>query len=460
MAALRDDYQLAGTGLRRRIISGGIMSVIGVILMGNGLFGDLETAPLLINLAAGALFVFLGVNLLSPIVARPVAKALGAPIQGVYGTTGRLSRENAARNPRRTASTAAALMIGLALVTMAAVVGDSLKTSFLKILDNAVEADFFIQNRNQTSEGGIPPSYSDELRQQPELASVEQYRFATSGIRVVGDIKDVNGTDFSLLPEHIDIDVLSGDVADAPAGSILVHKDSAKDLHLKVGDKLDVTFIDQQTESLTVAAIYGDSSILGNWVLDLPTWQKHFGRDQDQFVTAKAKDGVSEADAVAAVDRVTENYPQIKAQTRAEFKKSQQDQLNAFLAVIQGFLGFALFIALMGIANTLALSVFERTRELGLLRAVGMSRRQMRRMVRWEAAIVTVFGAILGVVVGVIFGIAAASAIPSSIINTTSIPLRSLVIYIIVAAVAGLLAAYFPARRAGKLNVLQAIATE
>jgi putative ABC transport system permease protein len=460
IAALREDFQLARTGLRKRLIVGGIVTVIGVLLMANGLFVDHDTAPLLLNLAAGALFVFVGVNLLSPIVARPVAKALGTPIQGVYGTTGRLARENAARNPRRTSSTAAALMIGLALVTMAAVVGDSLKKSFLETLDSAVEADFFIQPRSNTNgTAGITPAYSQELAAQPEIDSVEPYRFATSGIKILGDTKDVNGTDFALLPRHIDIDLLSGDVADAAPNSILVHKDSAKDLGLKVGDTLDVTFVDQQTETLTVAAIYGDSSILGNWVIDLDTWQKHFSRDQDQFVTAKTKDGVTEAQAEAAVDRVTANYPQVKAETRAEFKQSQQQQLDAFLAVIQGFVGFALFIALMGIANTLALSVFERTRELGLLRAVGMSRRQMRRMVRWEAAIVAVFGAILGVALGILFGIAAASAVPNSIIKSISIPVGSIVVYIVLAALAGLLAAFFPARRAGKLNVLDAIAT-
>lgn len=457
IAALRDDYQLAGTSLTRRLVIGVVVTIVGALLMTWGLFGDLETAPLLFAISAGALAVFIGVNLLSPLVARPVARALGLPIKRAYGTTGRLSQENAARNPRRTASTASALMIGLALVSMAAVVGDSLKTTFLDILGNAVTADYLVQPESNDGSGGIPPTFSEELAALPEIDTVVPYRFAFDSIRIDGSTKDLQATVFSEFASHIDIDLREGSLDDLTASDILLYKDSAEDLGVEVGDELTIEFVDLQQETFNVAAIYGDASIMGNYLVDLETWRNHFSNDTDGFVTATIAEGVDPVVADAAVRELGEKYPQINPQTKAEFEADLQSQLDSFLAVIQGFLAFALLIALLGIANTLALSVFERTRELGLLRAVGMTRRQIRRMVRWEAAIVAVFGGLLGVVLGILFGLAAATAMPESIINTISIPWTMIVIYVIVAGLAGLLAAFFPARRAGKLNVLDAI---
>jgi len=248
-----------------------------------------------------------------------------------------------------------------------------------------------------------------------------------------------------------------GSLDDLGPTDILVYKDSADDLGLQIGDSIDVTFVDGQVETMNVAAIYDDASILGNWVIDIEPFERHFVTSSDMFVTAKLNEGVPLAEGQAVVDRVASGFPQIKAETKAEFEETTKQRLDSFLAVIYVFLLFALLIALLGIANTLALSVFERTRELGLLRAVGMTRRQVRRMVRWEAAIVAVFGALLGVILGIIFGVAAASAVPSSVIQTITIPWGQIIVFVIIAAVAGLLAAYFPARRAGKLNVLDAI---
>jgi putative ABC transport system permease protein len=517
IAAMREDYQLSSTTLRRRIIVGTVVTAVGAFFMGWGLFGDLDTAPLLTTLAFGALLVFVGVNLLSPLVARPVARLLGhkptaivllivgpllmlggaaivvatiaviadqgKPFPGVFllllaalvgslgwlalrtGLTGRdpiiarLGRENAGRNRRRTASTASALMIGLALVSMAAVVADSLKTTFLDILGNAVEADYMIQSDTGggPGAGGIPPVYAEELRQQPEIESVVEYRFDTKAVRIEGKTKDLFATEFDDFWTHLDIDVEEGSVENLGPNDLLVYKDSAEDLGLHVGDQVPATFIDGRTDTLTVAAIYGDASIVGNWVIDLDLWKQHFANDQDGFVSAKLKDGVTPEQGQAAIDRVTDKYEQIDAETKAEFEDSTEQQLNSFLAVISGFLVFALLIALLGIANTLALSVFERTRELGLLRAVGTTRDQTGGMIRWEAVIVATFGALLGVVLGIVFGVAASSAVPESVIQTISIPWSQIVAFMLLAAVFGTAAAFFPARRAARLNVLEAI---
>jgi putative ABC transport system permease protein len=516
IAAMREDYQLSSSTLRRRIAVGTVVTAIGALFMGWGLFGDLDTAPLLGTLALGALLVFVGVNLLSPLVARPVARLLGhkptaivllivgpilmlggaglvvvtiavvadqgKPFPGLFllllaalvaslgwlalrtGMTGRdpiiarLGRENAGRNRRRTASTASALMIGLALVSMAAVVADSLKTTFLDILGNAVEADYMIQSDSGGGAGGgIPPVYAEELRQQPEIESVVEYRFDTKAVRIEDKTKDLFATEFDDFWTHLDIDVKEGSVENLSENDLLVYEDSADDLGLHVGDQVPATFGDGSGETLTVAAIYGDASIVGNWVVDLDLWKRHFANDQDGFVSAKLKDGVTPEQGQAAIDRVTDKYEQIKAETKAEFEDSTEQQLNSFLAVISGFLVFALLIALLGIANTLALSVFERTRELGLLRAVGTTRDQTGGMIRWEAVIVAAFGALLGVALGIVFGVAAASAVPESVIQTISIPWSQIVVFMLLATVFGTAAAFFPARRAARLNVLDAI---
>ena len=512
--ALSADSRLAGAGLGRRVVIGTTVSALGLLLLGLGLFGGLDTAPLLMCLALGALLAFIGVNLLSPLIARPVARSVGrsafgwvfvvlgvalglgavaifitgiarmiegkpaaillsvlaAPAmlglawlsfdggRGARGLTGLLARENAARNPRRTASTAAALMIGLALVSMSAVVGDSLKKSFVNTLDKTVQADWFIRNESGFDPtASLPQEYTAKLRALPEVDSVVTYRFAFNGIKVANDQKDVNATDYPPLSRHLDIDVIKGGTDDAPDNGLLVHQDSAKDNKLEIGSPVAVTFPDGQTETLTVAAIYKDATILGNWVISNATWNKHFPRQADQFITLRLKEGIDPAVAKADIEALGKEYPQAKAEDRVQFKKTQQQQVDFVLNFINVFLLLSVIIAFVGIVNTMSLSVFERTRELGLLRAVGTTRPQLGHMIKWEAAIVALLGGLLGIVLGILFGLAAVAAVPESFIKSTSIPVRQLLIYLIFAGLAGLVAAWFPARRAAKLNVLDAI---
>ncbi len=457
IAALRDDFQLQGTGLRRRIVVGSVVTVVGAALLALGLFGGLATTPLLSTLAFGALTLFVGVNLLSPVFAVPVARGLGWPIARFRGVAGRIARDNSARNPRRTSSTAAALMIGVALVSMVAVVGASIKETFRGLLDNAVEADYFVRPDAFAPGAGFTPDLAIALRAHPEVESVEVYQAAQEGAQVNGKSKNLQATDFSILTKHLDPNVRSGDIASAGPNDVLVHKDSAKDNNLKVGDSVEMSFIDGKTETLRVAAIYDDATILGNWVVSLDMWHRHFASNLDQFITVRATDRNNPNAADAVVKEEVNKYPSVTAENKAEFKKTQEARITTFLNIIQGMLVLALLIALLGIYNTLRLSIYERTRELGLLRAVGMSRAQMRVMIRWEAAIVAVFGAVLGVVLGVLFGVAAATALPNSFIKSIQIPILPLIVYVIVAAIFGLIAAIFPARRAARLNVLDAI---
>lgn len=462
IAAMRDGFRISGSGLRQRLVVGGLLTAIGAVLLALGLFGDLDTAPLLASIGLGAICIFVGVNMASPVIAKPVALGLGAPVKRVFNTSGRLAQENAARSPRRTASTAGALMIGLALVAMASVVGDSIKKFFIETLDNAVEADLFVRPEG----GGFDPDagFTDEvavrLEGVSEVESVVRFRFGLDAITVNDDTKNVMATDFADLERHIDPNVVAGSLTDIGPTDILVHTDPAGDLGLTVGDTLAVSFNDGETENLTVAAIYKSAGILDNWAIDLAVWDEHLTERANGFVSLLTDDDVSDEQARTAVDLVIADFPTVQVENKEEFKDSSQQQLDAFLAVIFVFLFLSLVIALLGIGITLSLSVFERTRELGLLRAVGMTKRQMRRMVRWEAVIVAVFGGLLGIALGVVFGIAAVGALPSSFVGSVSIPVTQLVTFVVVAAVAGLVAAIAPAYRAGRLDILEAISHE
>ncbi len=470
VAAINTDQRLAATSLRRRLIGGGIMTGVGAVSLANGLFVASSTRATLTSMGIGAVLVFIGVNTLSPSFARPIAHLLGRPIAKLFGTPGRLAQGNAARSPRRTASTAGALMIGLALVGMAVVVGSSLTKSFLQTLDNAVEADYFVQSRvgNFNPSAGFSQEAATRIEELPEIGDIVRYRFSEDGMWINGKAEDLFSSDFAKVTDHLNAQIIAGGLRDAdPATSIAVHSDPARDLDLAVGDTLEVTFPDNETETLSVAAIFDDASIFGNWMVDNVVWEEHINSRQLGFVTATIagfSDDLPEpeqeqllAATATALEPVLESFPSVKAENRVEFRQGQQDQLNSFLAVIQVLLALSLVIALIGIANTLALSVFERTREIGLLRAVGMTRRQLRRAVRWEAVIIAVFGAILGLALGVIFGVAAVVAIPDSIISSISIPIGVLLVYVVLAAVAGILASLFPAWRASRMNVLEAI---
>ena len=462
VAAMRDGFQLPAGNLRRRLVRGGLVAVIGLVLLLLGLFGDLETVPLLVAIAIGAVLMFLGVNGLAPAFAAPVAHALGRPIRAAFKLPGRLAQENAARQPRRTASTAGALTIGLALVAMAAVIGDSIKSTFIETLDNAVESDFFIQPEG----GGLGPGatftgqVAEEVAAVDGVSSVARYRFTLGGIIVASEGHDTFATDFGELGRHIDPQVVEGSLDDLGPTDLLIHEDPATDLGLSVGDEVPVLFNDRSVEPLTLAAVYADASILGNWVISMDTWDAHFTERADGFVSVLVDDDVDPEEVRPALEEVAEGFPTITLEDRTELKESSEQQLNSFLAVIFVFLLLALIIAVMGIAITLSLSVFERTRELGLLRSVGMTKIQMRRMVRWEAVIVALFGALIGVALGVLFGIAASRAIPEAVIKNLSIPVGQIIMFFVIAALAGIIAAVFPAFRASRMQVLDAIAEE
>ncbi len=465
VAALRDDVRLTPTGLRRRLVVGTSVAVVGIALLALGMVAEMSTRAVLTAVGGGALATFMGVYLLSPTVARPVARVLGWPIRKVYRIPGRLATENARRAPRRTAATAAALTIGLALVSMAAVVSDSMKATFLRAIDESVRADLLLYTPGFDPSVGFSAELGRDVKvlavERPDLvSSVLVGRWSLGGAAVDGVHKDLSAADLAVLDDHLDLKTLSGSSFGAGVDGVLVHVDPAADLGLGVGDPLTLDFPGGRSVELTVASIFEDSTMMGNWVVDVDLFDRYLPTAPDAWVSVDYTDGVDHALARGAVEELTAAYPQVTVENRAELRESSQAQLDQLLSIIQVFLGLSLLIAVLGIANTLALSVYERTRELGLLRAIGMTRRQLRRMVRWEAVIIALFGGLLGVAMGVLFGLAAIAAIPETFVDIVSIPFGSMVGYLLVAGLFGMLAAILPARRASRLNVLDAISQE
>ncbi|MGH2653611.1 MAG: ABC transporter permease [Actinomycetota bacterium] len=451
--ALREGQLGPTASLRRRVIVGGVVTVVGAAALLYGLFGGPSDAALIVGL--GAALTFVGVATLSPLVARPLAWILGAPLRAL-GFAGRLGRENAMRNPRRTASTAAALMIGLGLVTFVAVFADSLKASSEAALDEAIRSDFIL-----TSGGFAPlsPQVAEDLEGRPEIAVVSPTRLGA--VRIEGGTDFVTAVDPATFGQVTNTEFAVGSLGSlGEPDTIVVLDDVAESNGWALGDRIEVRFAQTGTSELTVGGLYEDPQILGNYAMSFATFEENFAQRLDTYVLVKLAEGVSPAEGRRVLEAATESFPNVQVQDQAGFKQQQEDLIDQLLAMVQVLLLLAIVIALFGIVNTLGLSVYERVRELGLLRAVGMSRGQVRRMIRSEAVIIAVLGGVLGAAIGVLFGWAMQGALASLGIDRLRVPIGAIVVYLVVAGLAGVIAAIWPARRAARLNVLEAIAYE
>ncbi len=450
--ALREEGAPPGGSLRRRIAIGFAVTGLGLAALLTGLFGGGSHAAQLVGL--GAAMVFLGVAILSPLVARRIAGWLGAPLRRL-SFSGKMGRENSMRNPRRTAATAAALMIGLGLVTFVAVFAASLRSSASAALDETLRADFIVSSSQFQP---FSAQVARDLAARPELGVVSPFR--QGEIRVGGRTDFVAGVDPSTIAAVAAVDVAGGSLHSLGDGALLVYRGVARSHGWKTGDTVTVEFAKSGKRKFTIGGIFTDNRLLNNYVVSLPVYQRNFAGQLDMIVFVKARKGVPIDRARRAVDQVAAKYPNVEVNDQASFKARQAGFINRFLALVSALLGLAILIALFGIVNTLGLSIFERTRELGLLRAVGMSRRQVKRMIRWEAVIIAVLGALLGVVIGVLFGWTMQRALADQGISRFALPVGTLVAYVILAGFAGVLAAILPARRAARLNILEAIAYE
>ena len=443
-----------GYGSKQRIVVGVALLALGTGALFLGLFGDTDNA--LPSVGLGVLLVFFGVSVLGRTISLPLSRVLGWPLPKLRGAPGALARQNAMRNPKRTAASASALMIGVGLVGFITILASSTKASINATIDRAFTGDFIIDSGAGFS-GGVDPGLARRLEDLPEVE-------AATGLRMGGAL--IDGTAQLLVAvdpvtafDLFDVKPQSGS-RDLKVNEIAIYKDVAKDKHLEVGDTIPVVFKDSGPQQMRVGLIYGENRPAGDYVLGLAAYDANFAARLDTQVFVKKASGTTADAALSAVKSVTAAYPGVKVLDQTGYKEEQAKPVNQLLALIYALLALAIVIALLGIGNTLALSIFERTRELGLLRAVGMTRSQLRTTIRWESVIIALQGTVLGLVIGVFFGWALVRALSDQGIDQFQVPVVSLTVVVVLAALAGVVAAILPSRRAVKLNVLRAIVTE
>ncbi|MGO9789765.1 MAG: ABC transporter permease [Solirubrobacteraceae bacterium] len=448
VAALVDHQEDEGESLRRRVIAGSVVAIAGVAVLVAGL-----TAPAIGLVGLGALAMFVGAAVLAPIVARPMSGALGRPLAALLGTPGRLGRENSMRSPRRTAQTAAALMVGMALVSAIAVLGASLSASATSNVDSAVSADYIITGPNS----GFSTSVAPAVSRIPGVATVTTVYKGQFELR--GSLESLTAVDPAELPRTVHLALAAGSGASAlAAGELLIDTTTASAKHLTVGSVVPVTFAQTGAAALRIGGIFKANPLIGSYVVAAGFFRSHFHSPLPIAVLVSAHPGAQHVGR--AINIYLNAYPNVGVQSRAQFEQAQQHTVNTELGLVYVLLALAIAVALIGIVNTLMLSVFERTRELGLLRAVGMKRRQVREMIRSEAVIIALFGAVIGVIIGTALGVAFAASLGQQGITEISIPVGTLVGFLVLSVLLGLGAASWPARRAANLDVLAAIAAE
>ncbi|GGV80873.1 membrane protein [Streptomyces griseoloalbus] len=465
MAALRD----AGTPADGR--AGLIRGAIGLVLTGAGGF-SLYLAGAADKATDGSLWLGLGVVLsligfvvIGPVLASGVVRVLGAILLRAFGPVGRMAERNALRNPRRTGATGAALMIGLALVACLSVVGSSMVASATDELDKAVGTDFIIQSDNGQL---ITPQAVEAAKSAPGVDRVTEYKWTEADF-TTPDGKTLKETAITAAdPTYatdLRVETVAGKLSDAyRPDSMSVHEDFAKDHGIGIGSKIEIAFKDGSTGALTVRAITSSEAVVdsGAMYTSIDTLATYVPADKmplDMLLFVSAKDGQQEAAYTSLKDSL-HDYPQYTVRDQTDYKEALKDQIGQLLNMIYGLLALAIVVAILGVVNTLALSVVERTREIGLMRAIGLSRRQLRRMIRMESVVIALFGALLGLGLGMGWGATAQQLLALEGLKVLDIPWPTIIGVFIGSAFVGLFAALVPAFRAGRMNVLNAIATD
>ncbi|MFE7706108.1 ABC transporter permease [Streptomyces sp. NPDC057486] len=465
MAALRD----AGTPADGR--AGRVRALIGLVLTlagGAALYASAkadEASGGSLFLGAGVVLTLIGFIVIGPLLAGFVVRVLSTVVLRMFGPVGRMAERNALRNPRRTGATGAALMIGLALVACLSVVGSSMVASATEELDRSVGADFIVQPSGNPQP--IVPQAAEALKAVPGIEHFTDYKAVSAKLTAPDGAVEDEGVVAADPTYRDDLrrETVSGNLADAYGKDAMSVGDAYATRHrIKVGDRITVAFKDGGTARLKVAAITSDDTNVdkGAMYTNITTAEKYVPADKmpkNMIMFAKAQDG-KEKEAYTALKDALAAYPQYTVQNQADFKQDLKDQIGQLLNIVYGLLALAIIVAVLGVVNTLALSVVERTREIGLMRAIGLSRRQLRRMIRLESVVIALFGALLGLGLGMGWGTAAQKLLALEGLGVLEIPWPTILTVFVGSAFVGLFAALVPAFRAGRMNVLNAIATE
>jgi putative ABC transport system permease protein len=439
---------------------GGLVTALGVGLLVYGtLVEDVGIAQRLISLGLGCLVLFVGLAMVSRYLVRPLVRVLGWPGERIAGAAGHLARENAMRNPARTASTAAALMIGLALITFVAMFASGLKSSIGDAVGEQVSASYVVVSDDNFTP--FQPSVDEALASVPgaEVVGVRGSRG-----KAFGSEEEVTGVDPATIADVYAFDWMNGSnavLADLGQNGAVVEESFAEDNALSTGSALTLLTPDGSTLDLQVVGIYDAPAfwqMLGAVSISTETFDASFDDPRNLYTFINTEGGAS-ANAEQQLEQAISDFPAVKLETDEGFSQAQQDSLNPILYMFYVLLALSVLVSLFGIVNTLVLSVFERTRELGMLRAIGMTRRQVRRMIRHESIVTALIGAALGLGLGILLAALVTAALSSEGL-VFSVPVVSLIVFVIVAIVAGIFAAIFPARRAARLNVLEALQYE
>lgn len=442
IAALRETAAERPGVSRLRALAGGTLTALGVALVvASAVAGDSMALA-----GVGAVACAVGMVVLGPVAARPAGALLGAPLRRV---TGRLARRNTTRNPRRVAGAATALMVGIGVVTLFTVIAASSKASVQHTVARSFGGDLAI-NTNAL-DGGFGPGLAVDVARLPQVSAAAG--MGSGSVRLDGKVASVRYADPAALGRVLDL----GSGARIGPGRLAVTTSAARSHGWHMGSHVAVVFADGTHRTLTVGGTYEPGGPAGDYLLPRSEWTGHDPQPQDTTVLIKLRRGTSTAEGERAVDAVTRPYAAPDAQSRQDYIDSQASGLNSLLTLVYVMLALAIVIALLGIANTLSLSVHERIRELGLLRAVGATRGQLRAMVRWESLIVALFGTAGGIGLGLLPGWALARAATD---GTFAVPVVQLVVIVVIGALAGVLAALRPARRAGRMDILRAVAAE
>ncbi|MDP9332587.1 MAG: ABC transporter permease [Actinomycetota bacterium] len=442
----------------RRVGIGGAILALGVALLFSGLYGGSG----LLFVGVGALLMLVGVFVLSPLFARQLARVIGVPLTKLRGIVGSLARENAARNPRRTATTGAAVMIAVSLVGFITIFAASANASIGSAIDQQLKTDYIVTLKGGGGGNpvlsGISPLLARSIAARPEIQASTPVRLGD--VSASGSRTFVGAADPKQISQLYDFGAVAGSVAALTPNGIAVSTRKASSKHLKLGDLIPVKFVKTGVVPLRVEFIYKNNTLVGDYVVSLANYERNFAQQLDFLIYAKLKPGVTARQGRDAIEPLVAKYPNAQLKDNAQYKADQKKQVNQVLLLVYVLLFLAVIIAFIGIVNTMTLSIYERTREIGLLRAVGSARRQVRSMVRWEAAIIALFGTLLGLLMALVLGWAVVRALHDQGFTKFSAAPLQLFVIVVVTAIATLIWASLPARRAARLDVLRAIDQE